>query len=60
MKRAISSWSYPILSSSLSSSSSFSLELSSIAFLLLLFLLALKAMSYFVEEMIPVDKFLTY
>jgi hypothetical protein len=60
MKRAISSWSYPILSSSLSSSSSFSVELSSIAFLLLLFLLALKAMSYFVEEMIPVDKFLTY
>jgi hypothetical protein len=58
IKRVISSGSYKVLSLSLSSASS-SLELSSITFLLLLFLIALKAMSYFFEEMIPLDKILT-
>jgi hypothetical protein len=47
-----------MLSSSLSSTS-FLLELSSTTFLLLLLLIVLKAMSYFFEEMIPLDKFLT-
>jgi hypothetical protein len=59
MKRAISSESYLVLSSSLSSSSS-SLEISSTTFLLLRFLLALKAMSYFIEEVKPLDRFLTW
>jgi hypothetical protein len=54
MKRAISSGSYLVLSSSSSS-----LEVSSITFLLLFFFVALKAMSYFFEELIPLDKFLT-
>jgi hypothetical protein len=58
MKRVISSGSYLVLSSLLSSSFS-SLELSSTTFLLLLFFVALKAMCYFFEEMIPLDKFLT-
>jgi hypothetical protein len=52
IKRAISSGSYPVLSSSLLSISS-SLELCSTTFLLLLFLVALKAMSCFFEEKIP-------
>jgi hypothetical protein len=59
MKRAISSGSYSVLSSLLSLSSSSSLELSYTTFLLLLFFVALKAMSCFFEEMIPLDKFLT-
>jgi hypothetical protein len=59
MKRGISSGSYPMLSSLLPSSSSSSLEISSITFLLLLFLLALKAISYFLEEVMPLDRFLT-
>jgi hypothetical protein len=59
MKRAISSGSYLVLSSSLSISSSSSLELSSTAFLLLLFLVALKAISYFLEEVMSLDMFLT-
>jgi hypothetical protein len=59
MKRVISSGTYSMLTSSSSSSSS-SLELSSTTFLLLPFLLALKAMSYFLEEVMPLDKFLTW
>jgi hypothetical protein len=58
MKRAISSGSYLVFSSLVSSPSS-SLELSSTTFFLLLFFVALKAMSCFFEEMIPLDKFLT-
>jgi hypothetical protein len=54
IKRAISSGSCWVLPSMLSSISS-SLELSSTIFQLLLFLIALKAMSYFIDEMIPLD-----
>jgi hypothetical protein len=58
MKRSISSGSYSVLSSSLSSSSSSSLKLSSMTFLPLLFLLVLKTMSYFLQEVMPMDRFL--
>jgi hypothetical protein len=53
MKRDISLRSYSVLSSS----SSFSVELSSITFLLLSLLLALKAIPCFLEEVMPLDKF---
>jgi hypothetical protein len=57
VKRAISLGSYPMLYSPSSSSSS--LELSSTTLLLLPFLLALKAMPCFLEDVMPLDRFLT-
>jgi hypothetical protein len=57
MNRVISSLSYSFFSSSSSSSS---LELSIIICFFFLFLLALRAMPYFHEEVMPLDKFLTW